>query len=98
MSKIFVVAALACGAISCGGMSREAARQQVDQLMVLYQENRPKFVLQKQEIERDCGRATALREAVQEKDREQALSPEKNETLTLVKMELEQAEKTCLSR
>ncbi len=78
-------------------LTPDAARTQVQQLMVLFQENKPKFVIQKQELEQasDCGRATSLREAVDGLVQEQALSPEKNETLTMVQMELTQAEKTC---
>jgi hypothetical protein len=100
MWRGLVITSLIAGTLGCGGLSKEEAKKQVDQLVVLYQENRPKFVEQKQAIEQasSCGRATALREAVDDKVHEQAMSPEKNETLTLVQMELQQAEKTCRAK
>ncbi len=102
MLKGIVVAALAVGMFACGGskLSKDAARQQVDQLIALYEQNRPKFVMQKQEIEQDksCDRATALRQAIDDKAREAAMSPTNTDTITLVKMELKQAEKTCRAK
>jgi hypothetical protein len=106
MLRRFTVAVLlvsgAMGAISCGGnkLSKDAARQQLEQLLVLYKENKPKFVAQKQEMEQDksCDRATAVREAMDEKAAAAAMSPDKDETITMVKMELEQAEKTCKAK
>ncbi len=99
MWRGFVIAGLVAGAMGCGGMTKQEAQRQVDQMMVLYQENRPKFVLQKQELEQgNCSRAAMLREAADDKVRAAAMSPERNETLTLVQMELAQAEKTCRSR
>jgi hypothetical protein len=86
--------------LACGGMTREQAGREVDQLMVLYKENRPKFVVQKQEIEQagSCDRAQMLRAAIDEKARAAAMSPADTETITLVQMELTQAEKNCLAR
>jgi hypothetical protein len=102
MKKIVALALCFGGLYGCSStaLAPDAAREQVKQLMVLFQENKPKFVLQKQELEQasDCGRATSLREAIDALVTEQALSPEKNETLTMVQMELSQAEKTCTSR
>ncbi len=94
----WVLAAVALGA--CGGMSREAARREVQQLRTLYQENRPKFVVQKQEMIQagSCGRAAALTAAADELVREAAMSPTKDDTMTLVKMELDQAEKECRAK
>ncbi len=99
MWRGLVIAGVVGGALGCGGMSKQEARKQVDQLVVLYQQNRPKVVLQKQEIERgNCASAAMLRDAAGDEIREQAMSPETNETLTLVHMELQQAEQTCRSR
>ena len=41
---------------------------------------------------------SALNQAAAERTRQEAMSPQKNETLTLVSMVLQQAEKTCKSR
>jgi hypothetical protein len=83
-----------------GGLTKEAAAKEVDQLVTLYTEARPKFVVQKQEIEQasDCDRATKLRAAIDDKARAAAMSPEGTETITAVQMELSQAEKTCLAK
>jgi len=101
MKKAILVAGLCVGAVACGGgLTKEAASQQVEQLITLYKENRPKFVVQKQEIVQagSCDRAVKLREAIGEKAAAAAMSPENSETITLVKMELEQAEKDCLAK
>ncbi len=91
-----LAAAAACG----GGMTKEAADQQVDQLITLYQENRPKFVVQKQEIVQadDCDRAEKLRASIDEKAKAAAMSPENTQVVTAVQMELQQAEKDCKAK
>jgi hypothetical protein len=99
MFRTLVIAGLVLGAVGCGGgLSKQEAARQLDQMVVLYQENRIKFVAQKQELEKDCGRATALRQAAADRTQQEAMSPQKNESLTLVSMELQQAEKTCKGR
>jgi len=99
MLRSLVVAGLVLGALGCGGgLSKQEAARQLDQMMVLYQENRIKFVAQKQELEKDCGRASALRQAADDRTKAEAMSPQRNETLTLVGMELKQAEATCKAR
>lgn len=99
MLKVVTVVALVVGCVACGGYSREQAKREVDQLTVLYGENRPKFVVQKQEIEQgDCDRATKLREVADANAKEAALNPADTETVTMVQMELTQAEKVCLAR
>ncbi len=99
MWRGLLISGLVAGAMGCGGMTKQEARKQVGQLVVLYQEDRNKFVLQKQELEQgNCTRAVMLRQAANDQIREQAMSPASNETLTLVQMELAQAEKTCRSR
>jgi len=87
---------VACG----GGMSASAADQQVAQLITLYKENREKFVIQKQEIqdEKGCGRAKALREAIERKEKAAAMSPDKTDDITMVRMELVQAAEVCASK
>ncbi len=99
MFRMLVVAGLVLGSLGCGGsLTKQEAARQLDQMMVLYQENRIKFVAQKQELEKDCGRATALRQAADDRTKAEAMSPQKNEALTLVSMELKQAENTCKGR
>lgn len=102
MKKAFVFAGCLIGMVACssGKLSPDAAEAQVKQLMTLYTENKPKFVVQKQEIEQapDCGRATSLREAIDSLAKEAALNPDNTQTITLVQMELNQAEKTCLAK
>src|SRR5690348_15174122 len=90
------LALAACG----GGMTKDQAARELDQLVTLFQENRPKFVVQKQEIEQasSCDRATKLREAVDERAKAAAMTPENTETITMVQMELTQAEKACLAK
>ena len=89
-----------CG---CGGSTKlapDVARQQVSQLSTLYKENREKFILQKQELEqaKDCGRSESLVKAAEDMIKDAAMNPESNDTLTVVKMELDQADKTCRSK
>ncbi|MBI3178787.1 MAG: hypothetical protein HYZ27_03960 [Deltaproteobacteria bacterium] len=100
MDRLVALAVVAVSLGACGGMSREAARREVQQLTVLYQENRPKFVVQKQEMiqAKSCERATALRAAADELVKEAAMSPSKDDTLTLVQMELNQAAKECRAK
>ena len=68
--------------------------------MTLYKDNREKFVVQKQEIEqaKDCGRATSLKQAIDDMAKQAAMSPENTDTITAVQMELDQAEKTCRAK
>ena len=101
MSKILVVAASVALLASCASSLTPAqAKQQVQQLITLYEEAKPKFVVQKQELQQadSCDRATALREAIDAMAAEAAMSPEPSETITLVQMELQQAEKACLEK
>src|SRR4051812_40488874 len=98
MRKIMLVGLLlsACG----GGMTKEQAGREVDQMLALYKDNRPKFVVQKQEIEQasDCDRASQLKQAIDEKAQAAAMSPDSTDTITAVQMELTQAEKTCRAK
>ncbi len=101
--KKFLVVAICLGAFAgCASnkLSPDAAREQVNQLMTLYKENKPKFVVQKQEIEQDknCDRATALREAIDKIAKDAAMSPDNTADITAMQMELTQAEKTCLAK
>ena len=89
-----------CG---CGGstkLSPDAARQQVSQLTNLYKENREKFILQKQEMEqaKDCGRSDSLVKAADGMIKDAAMNPTSDDTLTTVKMELDQANQTCRNK
>ncbi len=102
--KMVVVAVFFTFAVaSCGGpkgMSPDEAKKQLQQLMVLYKENKPKFVIQKQQMQQaeDCSRSTALRVAIDKMAEEAAMSPEKTEGITAMQMELTQAEKACLEK
>ena len=102
MQKILILAVCVGGFIGCTStrLSPDAAREQVNKLITLYKENKPKFVVQKQQLEQaeDCGRVTSLREAIDKIAEEAAMSPEDTEVITLVQMELQQAEKTCLQK
>ncbi len=103
MWRGLVTAGLIAGAAACASapaMPREEAQRQLDQMLVLFQENRPKFVLQKQEIQQEkaCTRAKGLRQAADDRVKAESMSPTRNENLTMVQMELVQAERACLSR
>jgi hypothetical protein len=103
MKTVSLSLALGLGLVACGGstaLSKDAAQQQVSQLITLYKENRTKFVSQKQEIEqaKDCGRATSLKAAIDDIAKQAAMSPEKTDDITAVQMELTQAETTCKSK
>ena len=104
MKKILTLVLLA-GGLGFSGCAGEKApamdpMDEVKKLMTLYQEARPKFVVQKQEMIQadDCSRATRLREAIDQLAEEAAMSPEKNVSITMVQMELQQAEKDCLAK
>ena len=89
--------------IACGtsqGLSPKAADEQLDKLIVLYEENRPKFVVQKQEMiqNADCARAQALRAAADRKMAQAAMSPEDSTLLTQVQMEMQQAASECAQK
>ncbi len=101
MRRLVVVSLVLMTIVACaGGLSESEARQQVSQLITLYQQNRAKFVEQKQQIVQDssCARATALRGAADKLVREAAMSPDDTTQLTMVQMELAQAEKDCLAK
>lgn len=101
MQKLLAVGMLLVAATGCaGGMSASEARQQVTQLITLYQENRAKFVEQKQQIVQapSCDRATALKAAADKLVAEAAMSPENTQHITVIQMELAQAEKDCLAK
>ena len=103
MKTLTLTLALGLGLTACGGstaLSKDVAQQQVSQLMTLYKDNREKFVVQKQEIEqaKDCGRATSLKQAIDDMAKQAAMSPENTDTITAVQMELDQAEKTCRAK
>jgi len=101
MRKLVAVGLLVVGAAGCGGaMGQSEARQQVSQLITLYKENRAKFVVQKQEIVQasSCSRATALRQAADSLVAEAAMSPDDATPVTMVQMELKQAEKDCFAK
>lgn len=99
MLKVAAALVVGLGMVACGGYSQDQAKREVDQLTVLYSQNRTKFVVQKQEIEQgDCDRATKLREAIDQKAKDAAMNPADDDTLTMVQMELTQAEKVCLQR
>lgn len=100
-----MVVVLGLGLSSCGGQQRPAltedqAKQEVQQLLVLYKEARAKFVLQKQKLEQanDCGRATALKQAAKRWEDQANMQPGDTQDITNLRMELEQAEQNCRNR
>ena len=81
-------------------LTEDEARQQVDQLLTLHDEARAKYVLQLQSLEqdKDCERATLLRKAAKQELDEANMRPGDTRSLTVVQMELAQAEKKCLKK
>ena len=104
MNKLFAAAILlGCigGLSACGGT--KAARspaEEVKQLINLYENARPKFVVQKQKMVQasSCSRATRLRQAIDSMAEDAAMSAANTDTITVVQMELQQAEKDCLAK
>ncbi len=89
--------------IGCGGKQSPPAKdpdQEIQQLIKLYNEARPKFVVQKQIMiqDEDCSGATRLREAMDKIADEAAMSTEPAETIIKMQMEMKQAEKDCLAK
>jgi hypothetical protein len=101
MRKIVTSSLLVLFVAGCGGsLSESEARDQVTQLITLYQDNQAKFVVQKQQIVQDksCSRATALRKAIDKMAASAAMNPADTKEITVVQMELTQAEKGCLAK
>ena len=101
-TTLIALGTVAMLAAACGG-TRATAKDpaaELRQLTVLYQQARAKFVVQKQEMiqAEDCDRATRLRQAADDAAAEAAMSPENTQTVTLMQMELQQAEKECLAK
>ena len=99
---VLVVTSIA-GLGACGGKQDPPPpdpAQELSQLITLYQEARPKFVVQKQQMIQadDCSRATRLREAVDKMAADAAMSTEDTTVITQVQMELQQAEKDCQAK
>lgn len=99
----FVIGAFTISIVACGGSQKPSPQDpkaEVQQLIRLYEEARPKFVVQKEEMIKadDCDRATRLRTAIDEMAAEAAMSPENSDTITKVQMELQQAERDCLAK
>jgi len=99
---LLLIAATLVGAAGCGASKATGKdpAEEVKQLMVLYRDARAKYVVQKQEIiqAESCDRATRLRQAVDKMADDAGMSPEPSEDVTLMKMELHQAEKDCLAK
>ena len=72
---------------------------ELDKLLVLYEKNKPKFVIQKQKMVQasNCKRATRLHNEAKSRVKAAELSPEDNGGLIAVQRELAQAEKDCLA-
>lgn len=104
--KKLVAAALCVGTVgimACGGGQKPPTKDpmvEVQQLMTLFDEARTKFVAQKQSMiaDEDCSRATRMRTAIDKIAADLAMTTEKNETVTMVQMELQQAETACLEK
>lgn len=101
MLRSISLAILVIGGIACAAkLTPDAAKAELKQLMTLYTDDRPKFVVQKQEIEQasDCSRAVALREAIDEMAKEAAMTPGDTMVITQVQMELVQAQQVCQAK
>lgn len=102
--RTIIAAFLAAGLlVACGGAQKTPPRDprtELQRLIALYEENRAKFVVQKEKLSsgEDCGRATRLRKEIDALAEEAAMSPDNTDTITLVQMELQQAEKDCLAK
>jgi hypothetical protein len=98
--RSFAILLLLCGACAHQVMSEEQARSQVTNLMQLHNEAQAKYVLQLQELQQDkpCHRASYLREVATKMLKEANMRPGDTRSLTVVHMELTQAEKKCLGR
>ena len=88
---------------ACAGAPPRAtpeSRDEAQQLITLFKENRTKFVEQKQSLASgaDCGHATQLRVAIDELAHEAGMNPENTDDVKKVQMELHEAEKTCQSK
>lgn len=104
MNELFVTAMLV-GCIGClaacgGNKASRDPMDEVKQLINLYENARPKFVVQKQQMIQasSCSRATRLRKAIDSMAEEAAMSPDNTDSITAVQMELQQAEKDCLDK
>jgi hypothetical protein len=89
---------------ACGGQQKPATQtdpnEELKQLIALYNDARPKFVVQKEQMikDTDCSRATRLREAIDKMAADAAMSTADTGGITAVQMELQQAEKECLAK
>ena len=100
---LFPLLSLTFGSVGCAtskGMSPEAARQQVEQLMTLYRDDRTKFTLQKQHLQelKDCSEATSLRDAAKKWNDEANMQAGDSSDNFKLYSELDQAEKTCRAK
>ena len=99
MKTAFILVGLVLGLIT-GCASSPDPKPGLDQLLVLYKENRPKFVIQKIKMIQasSCRRAATLHREAKARVKAAEMSPENNDVLIAVQRELDQAEKECRKR
>lgn len=88
---------MGCGSSPDPKAGRVNSGSELDQLLVLYEKNRPKFVIQKQKMIQagSCRRATSLNRAAQDRVKAAEMRAENSDVLIAVQRELQQAEKEC---
>ncbi|MCK5690298.1 hypothetical protein KAI87_13560 [Myxococcota bacterium] len=99
-----VLALVVTGLLTTGCASTrlepKVAEDTVQKMLVLYKENKSKYIMQKQELQKmeDCGKITSLREAIDKMVKDASLDPEDTTHLTIMQMEMKQAEEVCLKK
>jgi hypothetical protein len=91
--------------LGCGGSQKPAnnedqARKEMEQLIVLYKEDRPKFVVQLQQMEQEkgCARVTKMLKEINKMKEEADMKPGNSQDITIVQMEITEANKKCQAK
>jgi len=103
MKIAFILAGLVLGLITgCASspnpkLGRGDTATELDQLLVLYEKNRPKFVIQKVKMIQasSCRRAATLHREAKARVKAAEMSSENNDVLIAVQRELDQTENEC---
>lgn len=97
LSAVVLILGLIVGCASSPEPPKISPATELDQLVVLYKQSRPKFVIQKQKMiqANTCNRATRLHNEAKSRIKAAEMSPETNNALIAVQRELAQAENEC---
>ena len=97
---LFTALFIALPLMHCSSAPKKDPMLELKQLITLYEQDRPKFVVQKQNIiqESGCGRANRLRAAADTLASEAAMQPGDSSTIVKIQMEMQQAQKECEAR